>query len=251
MRVGFSCYQLDPFQVVRELGDDVDALELMLPATGGPGVERLQQELPATIERILSVICLPTGMFIDGDDGLVPWAEAQNVLEQLGIQRLRVVGAGRGDDPNVFVDRMVDQISHLLRETASRQIHLNYENHGEPLRVLQEIISRHADDRFHILYDPLNAYLAGDAVSVVMETLLPHAGYVHVKDVRSATEGAPPVSCCPIGDGIADWRSMQAVIHQQMPHGLYVFELPGYAGDPIAGYRQSLAAFRLLHHHDS
>ncbi|MCE9612815.1 MAG: sugar phosphate isomerase/epimerase [Lentisphaerae bacterium] len=248
MRTGFSCWQLDPLRVVAQVGAAAQALELLVPADGKATAQRWRDELVVArgIEPILTILCLPDRVAFDSERAPLPWPDGLPFVDVLGVRRLRVVGVPGQDSPDAFAARVIRQLRGLIPDVNARGLTLNYENHGEATATVTRILDGIGTPPLFALLDPLNAYLAGEAPEAVIATLLERRGYIHVKDVTAGADGRPSPTCCPVGEGVADWAALLPRLRARGDDFLAVFELPGCGDDGYAGYPRSLAAFRAL-----
>lgn len=248
MQIGFSCYALNPRVIAAHLAPPATALELLLPAGRLAAAAHLRDEMlvPRRIRPILTILSFPDRVYFDAEGSLVPWPDGVAFIELLGVRLLRVVGVPGGQDEATFTRRVAMHLRTILPYADRNGITLAYENHGEKLPVVQGLLALLDHPRFRILLDCGNGYLSGETPDRVTRALLPHAAYFHIKDVRFGPNGETlPQHCCPVGTGNLDWRDLGRRIMAAVRDPLFVFELPGWSGDAVAGYRDSLAAFRL------
>lgn len=248
IQTGFSCWQLDPVAIADGLGTDAQLLEVLIPQGGVETARAWGEDLfrARGIESVLTVLCMPSGVHWDAEVAPVPWEEGLAVLDALQPVCLRVVGVPDEADPGAFAMRVAGQLRHILPFIERRKLVLAYENHGEASATVLTIRSLVDAPQFRLLLDPLNAFLAGEQPQDVITALLPHAEYLHIKDVKLPESGPGHAACCCVGDGDAPWADilpMLGAAGRALPH---VFELPGVPGDAVANYRRSLAAFRKL-----
>ena len=240
---------LNPTEVARHMQPSVAMLELLLPQDGIDAARRMKADLLDAngIEPVLTILCLPDGIRFDTEGPVVSWQDGAEFLDIFKPARLRVVGAGRDADPHQFVGRVAEQIRGILPEVEARDIRLAYENHGESSETVLGIVQQVDSAAFRILLDPGNAYMAGDVPERVLNALLPHTEYMHVKDVIVGPDCPPiPQKCCCVGDGVMEWPSMLKTVRVSGRDMLFAFELPGIQGDVLAGYRRSFDQFRTL-----
>lgn len=251
MRIGFSCYMLNPFDIGAGLSPAVNALELLIPAGRLKAAEQIRRELllPGKIEPILTVLCFSDRIGFDAEGPPLSWSEGLPYVELFAVRRLRVVGVQnkRIESDEAFIHRLAEQIKMILPWIESRNITMAYENHGEKSDVVLALVRMVKHPNFRILLDPANGYISEEMPEHIMEVLLPYTEYFHIKDIIRppvAGVGRPP-PWCPVGEGITPWRELFA--NRMVPSDrLFVFELPGYQGNVMEGYRAGLRAFRRI-----
>jgi len=246
MHLGVSCYMLDPVKIAESFSLAAEMLELSMPIGGVAAAQQLRDEVlvPKNLKSVVSVLLMPENIVFDGGAELVPWEVGLEQLSILDPIYLRLVGCKKDVYDDKFIERIQLQIKQILPEAEKRGLTLAYENHGEPLDVIQKILDNIPSDSFKILLDPGNSFRSHDDPEMLVDTLLPRTAYLHVKDVYYNESGS--VVDCVVGDGTFEWTKIIPKLKAANRDFIYLFELPSYKGDSVEGFRRSMENFQAM-----
>ena len=136
---------------------------------------------------------------------------AIEIAERLEAKIIRVFSFWRTTDPAQLTDRIIDALRVAIDAAAPRGLTIGLENEhacnlataAEVTPVIRAIESPH----FGLVWDPANAYVAGEQPFPGGYDLLPRGKIVHVH----AKDGVMPAESdrmrwCALGDGKVDWK---------------------------------------------
>ena len=138
------------------------------------------------------------------------------VAERMGARIIRVFSYWRAVDPERCFDRVASALRALSLEASPRGVVIGIENEhacniatgGETARLLAAV----DHPALQVIWDPANAFVAGEVPFPAGYAKLPISSIVHVhaKDCRVPTPFAPEFG--PLGEMEIDWRGQMAAL---------------------------------------
>jgi sugar phosphate isomerase/epimerase len=165
---------------------------------------------------------------------------AFEIAKRSGAKIVRVFSYWRVVDPPAVFERVVDALQELADGAAEHDLIIGLENEGacniataqETARVLAAI----DHDNLKVVWDPANAYLAGEEPFPRGYDLLDsrRIAHVHAKDCK--VEGRKPL-WGPLGKQDVDWVGQIAALKEDGYHGYINLEThwPGPDGNKLEG----------------
>ena len=167
---------------------------------------------------------------------------AFSLAEKFGARIIRVFSFWRTIEPAKCFDAIVRELSSLAEKAARRNLIVGLENEhacniataAETARVLQAV----PHPNLKVVWDPANAYVAGENPFPDGYRLLPadRIAHVHAKDCH--LEGLTPI-WGPLGTRNVDWKGQIAALLNDGYKGYLSLEThwPGPAGDKLEASR--------------
>jgi sugar phosphate isomerase/epimerase len=150
-------------------------------------------------------------------------ARAFEIAHKTGARIIRVFSFWRTEDPDVCFDRIVEALGNLATQAAKEDLIIGLENEhacnistgAEAARVLRAV--KHPNLR--LVWDPANAYVAGEVPFPDGYRKLPPERIAHVHAKDCYMDGRKPV-WGPLGACGVDWKGQFAALLED-----------GYAGE--------------------
>ncbi len=160
------------------------------------------------------------------------------IAERLGAKIVRVFSYWRVVEPDAVFERVVEALEALGQQAGERGLIIGLENEhacnigtaAESAKALAAIQSPHVQ----LVWDPANAYVAGENPFPYGYSLLPHKRIVHVHAKDCKLEGHKPL-WGPLGEQDVDWRGQIAELEKDGYQGYINLEThwPGPNGDKL------------------
>ncbi len=167
---------------------------------------------------------------------------AFDIAEKFGARIVRVFSFWRTVDPAACFDAIVAELRQLADKAAARNLIVGLENeHACNIATAQEtarVLHAVEHPNLKVVWDPANAYVAGENPFPDGYSLLPADRIVHVHAKDCHLDGHKPV-WGPLGTRNIDWKGQIAALLNDRYAGYLSLEThwPGPGGDKLEASR--------------
>jgi sugar phosphate isomerase/epimerase len=165
---------------------------------------------------------------------------AFEIAHRTGARILRVFSYWRVVEPEAVFDRVAEALCALARQAAREDLIVGIENeHACNIATGAEVgplLAAVDDANLQVVWDPANAYVAGEMAFPNGYRAMPPARIAHVHAKDCTLDGHRPI-WCPLGAGAVDWKGQIAALVADGYHGWVSLEThwPGPQGDKFQG----------------
>jgi sugar phosphate isomerase/epimerase len=136
-------------------------------------------------------------------------ARAFEIAHRTGARILRVFSYWRVVEPEAVFDRVAEALGGLARQAAREDLIIGIENeHACNISAGAEVgrlLAAVDDANLQVVWDPANAYVAGEMAFPDGYRAMPAARIAHVHAKDCTLDGHRPI-WCPLGAGAVDWK---------------------------------------------
>jgi sugar phosphate isomerase/epimerase len=167
-------------------------------------------------------------------------ARAFEIAHRTGARILRVFSYWRVVEPEAVFGRVADALGALAQQAAREDIIIGIENeHACNISTGAEVgrlLAALDPANLQVVWDPANAYVAGEMAFPDGYRAMPPARIAHVHAKDCTLEGHRPV-WGPLGEGALDWKGQIAALVADGYKGWVSLEThwPGPQGDKFQG----------------
>jgi sugar phosphate isomerase/epimerase len=142
-------------------------------------------------------------------------ARAFQIAHRTGARIVRVFSYWRVVEPEAVFGRVADALGALAQQAAREDLIIGIENeHACNIATGAEVgrlLAAVGEANLQVVWDPANAYVAGERAFPDGYRDLPAARIAHVHAKDCTLEGHRPV-WCPLGAGALDWKAQIAAL---------------------------------------
>lgn len=206
---------------------------LEIISLSSPLLKCVLPDAPAVDERFQKDIFGSTYTF---EDQPRLTARAFDIAHRTGARIIRVFSYWRTVDPEKCFDRIVEALGCLAEKAATEDLVIGLENeHACNIATAAEtarVLAAAGHPNLKVVWDPANAYVAGEKPFPSGYRKLPHARIAHVHAKDCFLEGHKPV-WGPLGACAIDWKGQIAALLADGYNGWISLEThwPGPQGD--------------------
>jgi len=164
------------------------------------------------------------------------------VANRLGAKIVRIFSFWRTVDPGRCFERIVGEIAALAERAEAHDITIGLENEHActfgTAAEIRRVLDRIAHRRLGVVWDPANAYVAGENPFPTGYRLIPPKRIVHVHAKDCHMEGDKPI-WGPLGTRAVDWKGQIASLRNDGYQGYLSLETHwiGPGGDKLEASR--------------